>query len=156
MKTMNKKVIYRIITAIWICIIFSFSLQVADKSTVLSDGVGELILEHASTETINESRLWTESEWKLFHKIIRKCGHFAEFFVLGILMMLNMYQSKFKRKYITGIFLCMLVALTDETIQLFVPGRAGMITDVILDMFGSIVGMYSYILISSFLRKKNI
>ena len=153
---MNKKVIYRIITAIWICIIFSFSLQVADKSTVLSDGVGELILEHASTETVKASRFWTESEWKLFHKIIRKCGHFAEFFVLGILMMLNMYQSKFKRKYITGIFLCMLVALMDETIQLFVPGRAGMITDVILDMFGSIVGMYSYILISSLLRKKNI
>lgn len=150
-----KKYIYGILTVMWIGIIFSFSLQVADKSTMLSDGVGELILEHASFETLEESGLWTELEWKIFHTIIRKCGHFAEFFILGILMMLTMNQSKYNRKHIIGIVLCTLVATMDETIQLFVPGRAGMLIDVILDTFGSAVGLFACLFVSKLWRKKN-
>ena len=152
---MNKKTIYGILTVIWIAIIFSFSLQVADRSTVLSDGVGELILENGSSQMLEESNLWSEAEWKLFHKIIRKCGHFAEFFILGMLMMMTMKQTGFYCKKWICFFLCVIVASIDETIQLFVPSRAGMITDVILDTCGSIVGMFTCRMICKLWRNRS-
>ena len=152
---MKKKYIYGILIVIWICIIFSFSLQASDKSSLLSDGVGALILEHASSETIQNSQSWTKWEWNMFHTVIRKCGHFAEFFILGILMMLNMNLTKVHKKYLIGIFLCMIVASMDESIQLFVPGRAGLITDVMLDTFGSVVGLFVCVLGHKVWRRRN-
>jgi len=152
---MNKKYIYGILTAIWIGVIFSFSLQIADKSTMLSDGVGELILENTSSQLLEESSLWGEMEWKLFHTVIRKCGHFAEFFVLGSLMILTIKQTNVHHKRMISVFLCVLVASVDETIQLFVPGRAGMIADVILDSVGSVMGLMTLLFVGKLWRKKN-
>ena len=153
---MKKKYIYGLLTVCWICIIFSFSLQPADESLQLSDGVGMLILKYVFSELLEVSNSWTEAEWSIFSTVIRKCAHFTEYFVLGVLMMLTVKETKLPRKYVIGFVLCVLVASIDETIQLFVPGRAGMIRDVMLDSVGSTVGIFSSVIASKFVSKRRI
>lgn len=155
---MKKKYIYGILTTFWICIIFSFSLQPADQSQQLSDGVGMLILKYILSELLEMSNSWSEMEWSIFSTVIRKYAHFTEYFVLGVLMILTVKHTKLPRKHVIGFVLCVLVASADETIQLFVPGRAGMITDVMLDSIGSLTGLLSCISIFKVMqkRKKNI
>lgn len=78
--------------------------------------------------------------------IMRKTAHFCEFGVLGILVSLTFYSydkciNKFYKRILSVFFVCLATAVTDETIQLFVPGRSGQITDVLLDFSGSVAGV---------------
>ena len=70
-------------------------------------------------------------EW-VTNFVIRKCAHFTEYMVLGILAT-RTFDIEGRRTFDvllpTAVFL-LLIPSIDETIQLFVPGRAGMITDV--------------------------
>lgn len=149
-----KKYIFFIPTFLWMMFIFSFSLQPASKSELLSDGIGVVILEHSSTELREESDTWSYIEWRTFHRVIRKCGHLAEFFVLGTLMFINLQQTHVVHKKGGALILCAIVASIDETIQLFVPGRAGMIADVMLDCFGSLMGIWICAFIIGFILQK--
>lgn len=72
---------------------------------------------------------------------IRKLAHFLEFAMLGYILC-NLFSSfGASRKVATGyiLFLGLAIAVTDEYIQLFSPGRSGQITDVMLDFSGVFV-----------------
>ena len=88
--------------------------------------------------------------------LVRKLAHFTEYMVLGCLMGANvavrvrMYRgaaaanvpamgSWFFWSY--GLLLCLAVAVIDESIQIFSPGRGPQVTDVLLDTSGSLAGM---------------
>lgn len=69
---------------------------------------------------------------------IRKLAHFCEFAMLGILLC-NVYAAfGVSHRTATGyiLFLGLAVAVTDEYIQFYTPGRSCLITDVVLDFFG--------------------
>lgn len=72
------------------------------------------------------------------HGLLRKIGHFTEFAALGSL--LTWFFGMVKKGRWTGALFSigsgLLVACIDETIQLFIPGRAGQVTDVGIDMLG--------------------
>ncbi len=71
--------------------------------------------------------------------LIRKIMHFTEFMILGIEITCLKYAKKGMNR--SMVLLCgLLAAMIDETIQLFVPGRCGCITDVWLDMAGFFTG----------------
>lgn len=72
------------------------------------------------------------------HGLLRKIGHFAEFCSLGIWLtwLFGMVKGGKWLPWLLPLGAGLLVACTDETIQLFVPGRAGRITDVGIDMMG--------------------
>ncbi len=75
--------------------------------------------------------------------IIRKLAHFAEFTVIGALLLSCAYSfDRYKPyKYIfTVLFAGLFTAVIDEFIQLFSEGRAGMIVDVLLDFAGVLTG----------------
>lgn len=140
--SINKKFLFFfIITILWICLIFSFSIQSGDKSELVSDNVGNLIIEHSSSEVSDKFESMSVIEWKYFYRLIRKCAHFTEFFVLGIFMIMTLRQIQVEHKKSIGFALCSLVAVMDETIQLFVSGRSGQWTDVLLDSFGGLTGI---------------
>ena len=67
---------------------------------------------------------------------VRKLAHFTEFFVLGL--ELAVLFCSFSSK---PILFSLLVALTDETIQLF-TGRGSQVKDVWLDFFGACTGYF--------------
>lgn len=93
--------------------------------------------------------------------IIRKLAHFAEFTVIGALLLSCAYSfDRFKPyKYIfTVLFVGLFTAVIDEFIQLFSEGRAGMIVDVLLDFAGVLSGagimlLFYYIYIRFRLKK---
>ena len=141
---LHKKIIYMGTTLLWIGIIFSFSLQPAEMSESLSSGLGKILLENLFPEVLECSGDSANDILEFFHFFLRKVAHFTEYFVLGILMTITLRKFAWKkRRYcnLAVILLCILVASMDETIQLFVSGRSGQISDVLLDCTGALLGM---------------
>lgn len=79
-----------------------------------------------------------------FHNILRKLAHFSEYGLLGLLWTAELWLGPHHRKgrgSVERLGLCMLTALVDETIQLFMPGRSGEIRDVWIDSAGALTGI---------------
>lgn len=64
--------------------------------------------------------------------LMKKSAHISEFFILNLLLF-----RAFQRKLPDYAFLAsLLFAFSDETHQLFTPGRGAKLTDVIIDSIG--------------------
>ena len=81
----------------------------------------------------------------MWHIILRKCAHFTEFAVLGVLSSLTLLQTKVSHRVLIAIAFCLVVVSMDETLQLFVDGRAGRILDVMIDGAGAGCGVLAVI-----------
>ena len=81
---------------------------------------------------------------QLIHTLIRKLGHFSEYFILAVLILRALRQEtgeKLQTPWLAlGLGLTALYAVSDEFHQAFVPGRTASIADVLLDIFGGICG----------------
>lgn len=132
----NKRFIFITITLIWTAVIFSFSLQSGEVSGDLSGSVLEALLGFFMPGVLESPQ-----KLELFHLILRKCAHFTEFMILGVLSSIALKHMKVGNKSIIGLGYCVLVASLDETLQLFVSGRAGRVQDVLIDSAGALVGM---------------
>ncbi len=130
-----------ITTLLWVAVIFSFSLQPADTSSQLSLGVGHWLIELLPAAFADKLLSMSQAQLEFLHTLLRKAGHFSEYFILGMLSMFTVLQSKFCHKKWMGPGFCLLVASIDETIQLFVSGRSGQVSDVVLDLVGALCGI---------------
>ncbi len=144
MKT--KRIVFTIITLLWVAVIFSFSLQPAEVSSDISSSFGRKLLELFLPGLFERLELMPQEQLELWHLILRKCAHFAEYLILGVLSSVTLLQMKLRYRGIAGIGFCIAVAAIDETIQLFVDGRAGRPVDVLLDGAGASVGIVLIIL----------
>lgn len=79
---------------------------------------------------------------------VRKTAHFTEYAILGFFLVGALYKNKIpgqKKGYRNSIAYSWLVAtayaISDETHQVFVPGRDGNIKDVLLDSAGGFTGI---------------
>ena len=88
--------------------------------------------------------------------IVRKTAHFTEYAILGILFYLLyrqiLPQKNGLRLFILAILSSFLYACTDEIHQLFVPGRSGQFTDVLVDTLGASFGCL-ILAFSNYLRR---
>lgn len=80
------------------------------------------------------------------HGLLRKLAHFSEFMLLGINLswLLAMLTDNRKYRISLAVFFGWIAACTDETIQRFVPGRNGNLTDISIDTAGVIVGIITF------------
>lgn len=132
----NKRFIFMTITLIWTAVIFSFSLQSGDVSGDLSGSVLEALLGFFMPGVLE-----SPEKLELFHLILRKSAHFTEFMILGVLSSIALNCMKVGYKSIIGLAYCVLIASLDETLQLFVSGRAGRVQDVLIDGSGGLAGI---------------
>ena len=132
----NKRFIFITITLIWTAVIFSLSLQSGEVSGDLSGSVLEALLGFFMPGVLE-----SPEKLELFHLILRKCAHFTEFMILGVLNSIALKYMKVGYKSIIGLGYCVLIASLDETLQLFVSGRAGRVQDVMIDSAGALVGI---------------
>lgn len=132
----NKRFIFITITLIWTSVIFSFSLQSGEVSGDLSGSVLEALLGFFMPGVLE-----SPEKLELFHLILRKCAHFTEFMILGVLSSIALNCMKVGYKSIIGLGYCVIIATLDETLQLFVSGRAGRVQDVLIDSAGALVGI---------------
>ena len=137
-----KKNFLLIIVLYYTFIIFSFSAQPANLSSSESKGIVEKIYEILFAWGNSPPIIEKDDFIKIVEPIIRKCAHFANFFILAIFMC--MYVRCFKKatlfSFSTVLLICLLVAVCDEFHQLFVDGRAGRGIDVIIDLNGAALG----------------
>lgn len=149
-KMKKKKWIFIAITFIWVGVIYSFSLQPGDISGDMSGSLVRRILALFMPGVLDNPE-----QLEMWHFIFRKCGHFAEYLVLGVLSTMTVLQMELRNRNVFGIGFCVLVASVDETIQLFVSGRAGRMQDVMIDTSGAIVGTFIMLIcINTILKKK--
>lgn len=93
----------------------------------------------------------TRKKRKLLDKLnllLRKFAHASVYFILYILVLNLIYQIKGEYKFtycMLSILVCFIYACTDEIHQLFVEGRTGLFSDVIIDTIGATI---SYIVVS--------
>lgn len=137
--------IWTLLLMLWIMLIYGHSLTPANLSGKESGWVMDEVLKILHF-------FGSEGTW-MTEFLIRKCAHFFEYFVFGILLMQNfhyIWQSSAwnagrNRRWGEKLFPVGLAVLAvpfcDETIQLFVSGRAGQIADVWLDMSGAVCGI---------------
>ena len=91
--------------------------------------------------------------------VIRKVAHFSEFAAIGGLLLSCAYcfdRRRPHRFYAYVLFAGLLAAVVDETIQLFVEGRAGMIVDVWIDLGGVVFGSLLMLGFYALYRRKKI
>ena len=143
-----------IITLLWVAVIFSFSLQPATTSSEVSRGVGEWLVETFVPFLSERLEAMSVEQLEFSHTLLRKAGHFSEFFVLGVLAMLSVLQTKVRYRLLSALSFCALVAAVDETIQLFVSGRSGQVTDVVLDSVGALCGIVVFVCVRKIFVKK--
>ena len=150
-----KKIVNIVLLVVWMSIIFFYSNQKGEDSSSLSASVIKttvktyysVIGKELTEEKLNDS---VES----LSLVVRKTAHFLEYLILGLLMINVLKDFKvFNIKLmIMSLILCCLYASSDEIHQIFIAGRSGQVTDVILDTFGSLVGIVIY----GFRKRKNV
>lgn len=87
--------------------------------------------------------LWLGVPPALCHTALRKLAHFSEYGLLGIIWLALLLARRRApwRSMLPAAGACLFTALVDETIQLFVPGRSGMVADIWIDFSGACTGI---------------
>ena len=131
-----------------IAFIFSNSLQIAAASTGSSGRV--LTLLRGILQRMGHPAL----AQRLTMHFVRKLAHYCEYLLEGFLLMLCMrvYSRHPLRHISVPVLGGALTALTDETIQLFVPGRSSQVTDVWLDLIGVLTGLLAALVLMALCR----
>ena len=125
-------------------LIFMFSAADSDESSASSTRVGYL-LGHwfvSGFDQLDEAEQLEYIESITYP--VRKAAHTTEYFFLGILCTASLLVWVRKRSYVlflTGWGIAVLYAVSDEIHQIFVPGRACMFTDVLIDSAGAAAGV---------------
>lgn len=133
MKVKFKRILSWVLVIVWMIFIFYMSNQPANISNEQSNFVLNLI----KNLGIDINNIYID----LAITIIRKGAHFSEYLILSLLYfnLLRFYINK-NKALVLSIILCFLYASTDEFHQLFVEGRAGRFTDVLIDTSGAFTG----------------
>ena len=150
MITLKKKIIKGFIVILCMLSIFLFSTDNSNESTRKSNQVilGITNLFHKDLSNKEKKKIID-----MFFVPIRKMAHFGIYLVLGIsfICFLREFSIPVLKLLLLSIFLAFLYACSDEVHQLFVPGRSGQVSDVLLDTIGASVGVGLYYLL---FRKK--
>ena len=138
MKKRGIFIIFCALTGLWILFIWYNSLKSGDVSGNMSGSV---------TAFINSLLSHLPSSPSVSGLFVRKCAHFLEFAALALFFCVDIKlffaidrATPAKRLCLLWLALPLssLIAAIDETVQLFVPGRVGVITDVLIDSAGAL------------------
>lgn len=141
---------YAALAIAMMAVIFWFSAQVGTDSSSKSDAIAAVI---CSKLVFGYDSLSVDAQDSLFSTVtfaVRKTAHMTEYAVLGALYCLTLCQlGKVRdihvrgggRKGLVAWALAVAYASMDEIHQLFVDGRSGMASDVVIDSIGAAVGI---------------
>lgn len=129
---------------LWVLVIWGHSLMAGNASSAESGMVVMLVKPLLEACGVHEAAMQSF--------IVRKCGHFTEYLVLGLLSV-HAWRPDWHR--CTGhlaslVLFIVAVPFIDETIQRFVPGRQSALRDVLIDLAGSALGL----LIASLVQRR--
>jgi len=115
--------------ATWMALIFFFSSQTGGESAGLSTRVVDLLA--PVLPALDPAALGT---------LVRKAAHVSEYAVLGALLAWA-WPREARWPLLAPLLIGIGYAVSDEVHQLFVPGRAGQVSDVLIDTVGVLIGI---------------
>ena len=148
MKPRRLTILFGILTVLMVAFIWGNSIQTRDQSS------GQSLSVLAWLKPLLDPSGRIDDE--LFHILIRKTAHFAEFGALGLCVggfTVNL-GSLHGRRYISLPMLMTLgVAVMDEFIQIF-SNRGSMVGDIVLDYCGGLTGLAMIAVICRLIKRK--
>lgn len=133
-----------ILALFWMCVIFAFSAQEQEESSAVSETFSYRMVRSA------DSLFGLDWDDERLHEIadaiegyVRKAAHMTEYAILAVLLYiwLGKWQFTIRKRMLLAIAATALYAASDEFHQLFVAGRSGRLTDVLIDSAGAILGV---------------
>lgn len=144
-----------LLALVWMCVIFFFSAQPKEESSAVSGAFSYRVV--SSTGLLFHLNLDEEKLRRIAAAIesnVRKAAHMTEYAVLSVLFYVwlgkwqfagfSLIKSAGRKRSISAVLLTVSYAVSDEIHQLLVPGRAGMVRDVIIDSTGAILGIFVF------------
>ncbi len=138
-----KKFITGVLVIVWMAVIFAFSAQDATESSRTSQSVSYRIAKWQDRffhQGKTEEELLQQAEG--MQLIIRKGAHMSEYALLAMLLGVHLgcYPFPKRKAFLLAFGITVCYAASDEFHQVFVPGRAGRLTDVGIDSIGGLAG----------------
>ncbi len=128
----RKEFLWRLALVLYLCVVYGHSMMPAHISSGESGAVLGLLRDGMEFIGLNGEML-TEH-------MVRKTAHFMEYAGVGILLWGNFAAGRLRPAERVALAI-VAIPFVDETIQLFVAGRSGQISDVWLDMAGAVAGV---------------
>lgn len=120
-------VIFWLLTAAVMVIIFMFSADTGEESEEISQSLFGILIDYIGRF--------------ISHDVLRKIAHFTEFAALGFCVTGAIHYTSGKRNFLLSLVPCVLYAVSDEIHQYFVPERACRIFDIFIDSCGVATGI---------------
>ena len=158
-KTFYIRSVLMIAIFLWCLLIFFMSAETADVSGDRSEGISRRII-NAVVSLLRLEADDKEAAIQFFEHLLRKGAHVFAYFILSILSLMLAFTYKCKEyvRILSSSVFCFIYAQSDEIHQIFVPGRAGSMKDVIIDMTGVLIAVllvYSIKTIIALKKNKN-
>lgn len=133
---------------IWLCVVWGHSLMQGDASSAESSAFVDLVRPLFELFGLHDETLMSF--------IVRKTAHFTEYAILMFIThgMVRAWFGKTRAALVAALAVWILAPCIDETIQLFIPGRAGAFRDSLIDMSGGATGWCIASLVSMRRRKR--
>lgn len=152
MKRIKKRtLILGLIFVLWILVIFAFSAMNANSSTDLTTIAINILTDIRANNSFIDNIFNKLTENHQLFYIVRKMAHMFVFCMLEIIVftLLKTIKLSTLKTSLLSILIVFLYACTDEFHQLFVSGRSGQFSDVMIDTLGGLIGLsISLILLS--------
>ena len=135
-----------VLTILWMFTIYGFSANNAQESTVQSNAVTEIIIRIFNPEFEYMTHEEQHDIISQYDGIVRKVAHFVAYAILGFLTYICVTSAPFTSGarvlayMLMSLPVCVIFAALDEYHQTMVDGRAGRISDVLIDSAGSVCG----------------
>ncbi len=152
---MIKKIILWFLVIFTCCMIFTFSSDNAEISRRISHEITTRILKLINID-IDVMKDFDGENFDTMHKAIRKVAHAAEFALLALftVMLARSYNLSLKTSVIIALSFSLCYSISDEIHQLFIDGRAGRVSDVLIDFLGSLFSVSIFCLFNWILHRK--
>lgn len=153
MKRIRKRTIFAFAICIaWLLVIFAFSDMNAQSSTSITNKA-LVVLDYIRNNNAFINNIFNKltENYPIFF-IIRKMAHMFVFCVLQMISftVLRVTKKSFKKSAVLSILIVFGYACLDEFHQLFVDGRSGQFSDVIIDTMGGLIGLCTVSIVSFF------
>lgn len=144
-----------LLSVVWMAVIFSFSCENGGESAESSGGFIRYFFYTFSSEFGKISKSEQQAVIESYDHFIRKAAHFAIYAVLGSLIFsaAKSFGVKDEISFFISLMFGAAYAVSDEIHQYFVPGRACMLRDMLLDSCGVAFGAAVIMLIIRLLSK---
>lgn len=135
--------IFRVLFTLFVLLAIRFIFQNSLETAALSSG------RSAEVTAMLNALLSRVGLSALTEAVVRKLAHYAEFALLGFLLILcvRVYTPRYVRYACWPLLIGMCVANLDETIQLYVAGRSSSVIDVWIDFSGVCGGLLAGFLV---------